>query len=200
MAIEHVDIGAGEIHEPKGIFTANSNEVYVADGLGSGAWGKVAPTVGIERLIDSASTAATQLPAGLGSAMQIEFGPAVGTGANPVMLSAAGAITINESGLYRFKVSVQYGRAGATGASIIFLRALVNGVQAGRSIATKVDNADSLINFSDEAWLFLPATTVITYEIIRDSAGDNSGGLYQTTSSHGWNSSPTASLRVERWT
>ena len=38
MTIEHVDIGAGEIHEPKGITTATVNEVYVADGASSGAW------------------------------------------------------------------------------------------------------------------------------------------------------------------
>ena len=38
MTIEHSDIGAGEIHEPKGVSTASSGEVYVADGAGSGEW------------------------------------------------------------------------------------------------------------------------------------------------------------------
>lgn len=37
MTIEHVDIGAGEIHEPKGIASANAGEIYVADGGGSGS-------------------------------------------------------------------------------------------------------------------------------------------------------------------
>ena len=38
MTIEHVDIGAGEIHEPKGISTASVGETYIADGAGSGVW------------------------------------------------------------------------------------------------------------------------------------------------------------------
>lgn len=38
MTIEHSDIGAGEIHEPKGVSTATIGQTYVADGLGSGSW------------------------------------------------------------------------------------------------------------------------------------------------------------------
>jgi hypothetical protein len=38
MTIQHVDIVDPNIHEPKGVGSANSGEVYVADGLGSGAW------------------------------------------------------------------------------------------------------------------------------------------------------------------
>lgn len=38
MTIEHIDIGAGELHEPKGAATANAGETYVADGFGSGTW------------------------------------------------------------------------------------------------------------------------------------------------------------------
>ena len=37
MAIEHDSIPAGEIHEPKGVTTATSGSVYVANG-GSGDW------------------------------------------------------------------------------------------------------------------------------------------------------------------
>lgn len=38
--IEHSTLSGGEVHEPKGADTALENEVYVADGLGSGAWRK----------------------------------------------------------------------------------------------------------------------------------------------------------------
>lgn len=34
----HKDLTGAELHEPKGIDSATSNEVYVSDGLGSGAW------------------------------------------------------------------------------------------------------------------------------------------------------------------
>lgn len=38
MAIEHDAIADSERHEPKGVSTATNNEVYLADGLGSGVW------------------------------------------------------------------------------------------------------------------------------------------------------------------
>lgn len=38
MAIEHDSIADGERHEPKGIDGASANQVYVANGAGSGAW------------------------------------------------------------------------------------------------------------------------------------------------------------------
>jgi hypothetical protein len=46
MTIQHVDIADPFIHEPKGANAAASKTVYVADGAGSGAWGKV-PTQGM---------------------------------------------------------------------------------------------------------------------------------------------------------
>lgn len=36
--IEHSSLTTGELHEPKNISAANSGEVYVADGAGSGVW------------------------------------------------------------------------------------------------------------------------------------------------------------------
>lgn len=36
--IEHVDIADPQIHEPKGVAAANANEVYIADGAGSGSY------------------------------------------------------------------------------------------------------------------------------------------------------------------
>ncbi len=46
MTIQHVDIADPFIHEPKGVNAAASKTVYVADGAGSGAWGKL-PTQGM---------------------------------------------------------------------------------------------------------------------------------------------------------
>lgn len=38
MTVEHVNITDPYVHEPKGVVAANSGEVYIADGAGSGAW------------------------------------------------------------------------------------------------------------------------------------------------------------------
>jgi len=44
MSIEHVDITDPELHEPKGASTAAVDNVYVANGTGSGTWEKITNT------------------------------------------------------------------------------------------------------------------------------------------------------------
>ena len=51
-------------------------------------------------LVLDAASFNSQAPASLDIPIQVEFGPAQGTVSDPVMLSAAGAITFNEPGLY----------------------------------------------------------------------------------------------------
>lgn len=201
--IEHRDIPEEGLHEPKGASTASEGHVYVSNGAGSGEWKipNADPTSNvIERLLDGISAAASQEPVGLDTPLQMEFGAAQGTISDPVMLSAAGALTINEAGTYRIKISLAYGRTGGAGVSELYFRALVNGTQAGQSIHAKVGSSDVFIPYTDEAWLTLPAGTVITYEMIRDSSGTDSGGIFAGVPiTAGWNDNPCAALRVERF-
>jgi hypothetical protein len=203
MTIEHKDIPEAGLHEPKGASLATSGQVYVADGAGSGEWTNAlanAANIKIERLLDGLSVASSQLPTGLDAPMQIEFGPAVNTISDPVMLDATGMVTINETGTYRIKLSLIYGRTGSTGTSKLYLRVLVNGNQAGQSIQTRITSSDIMVPFSDEAWIYLEAGTTLTYEVLRDSTGNDSGGLYMGDPVlAGWNNSPSAAIRIERW-
>ena len=50
--IEHSVLTSSDLHEPKGVASASSNEVYVADGTGSGAW-LTAYTAGTEDFQDT---------------------------------------------------------------------------------------------------------------------------------------------------
>lgn len=42
--IQHKDIPNAQLHEPKGVSAASVDQLYVADGLGSGTWQKLDPT------------------------------------------------------------------------------------------------------------------------------------------------------------
>ncbi len=46
-----------ELHEPKGVASAQAGEVYLSDGVGSGSW--VVPPYTVSGVIDDVSTAAT---------------------------------------------------------------------------------------------------------------------------------------------
>lgn len=164
------------------------------------------PTTGIaiERLLNATSLAVNQFPTGLGpsNAIQIEFGVAQFGPTDPVQIDVNGSITFNEGGLYRVKIAAQIGRSGAAGVSEVLLRALINGVQAGRTVAAKLENANSLTPYTDEAWLNIPAGVVVTYEMMRDESGNDSGGLVGvdvTVEPGSWNQDVCAELRIERW-
>ena len=200
---EHKNITDPNNHEPKGASVATIGTVYTSDGAGSGAWSAIPLDLSgmvIERLVDGFSTATSQEPTGLDAALQIEFG--AGETSTPVTLDANGKVTINVTGTYRVKLGFAVGRAGSSGVASLYVRSLIDGVQAGQSVHWTIGSAESYIPFTDEAWLTLTAGTEITYEIIKDSgnSGVDAGGLFQSDPvAAGWASNPSASIRVERF-
>lgn len=165
------------------------------------------PTTGIniERIFDADSDASPQEPTGKGTALslKIKFGPAKGTVFDPLMIDVDGKTTVNKSGLYRFKVALQYGRTGASGISLLLFGVMIQGVQAGKTVISKLNNPNEDKFFENDTWIFLSAGTELTFELMRDEVGDNSGGLFgfSPTAEGGneWNVAPSASLRAERW-
>lgn len=164
------------------------------------------PTSGIkiERLLDGLSAATSQQPTGTGVAnsIKIEFGPDVGTGDDPVNLLSNGTVSLNEAGTYRIKIALQFGRTGGAGTSHIFFRVRVNGVQAGRSIASFISNSEEEQYFENDTWLTVPAGVQLEFDIMRDESGNDSGGLFKispTVEAGSWNDAPSAAIRVERW-
>jgi len=149
-------------------------------------------------LLVATSVATTQEPSVTDTALQIEFGPLQTT--TDIDISAAGAITFKTAGKYIISPFFQYGRAGASGTSILLNRYLRNGVQEGNSLAAKVDNAEVLVPWSSSIQFTAVINDVLTIELIRDSAGSNSGGLFALTSTAGWNTAPCASIQIYKAT
>ena len=145
-----------------------------------------------EEIIRGFSTAAAQQPSALGAAIQVEFGAAQSTPA--LSLSAAGTVTCNFSGTYAFRFKLQFGRTGATGISYLMTRILKNGVQFGVTQSTRLSSSDSIIPTDSRVLIELIAGDTVSMQLIRDSLGANSGGLFQQSSSHGWGAAPSALL------
>jgi len=146
-------------------------------------------------LLDAASTASSQQPTGLDTPLQVEFGPLQTT--TDIDISAAGAITFKTAGKYIISPFFQYGRTGATGTSVLLNRYLVNGVQSGNTLSAKIDNASILVPWSSSIQFTASANDVLTIEIMRDSAGNDSGGLFAITPTVGtWNIAPSAAIQI----
>lgn len=203
MSIQHAIITDPYLHEPKGVASAAVGTVYTANGVGGGAW-SLPPISGIAieaaSLLDSANVAAAQGPGALDATYQVVFGAAVGTGADPVMIDAAGNITFNEAGSYVLRVEFQFGRIAGAGLSILHFRAKVNGTPTSRIYTTVVDNAN--VTHVQPITLFynLSVADVLVFEMVRDPAGNNSGSLISgTITATGWLSpSPNARIVIQR--
>lgn len=203
---ENTTYKTSELLDENGVAFPSLNDLYafLNENLGKSSGGSTSGTT-IERLINGNSTATDQQPTGLGEAgaIQIEFGAAQNTVSDPVQLLADGSLVFNEGGMYRLKISIIFGRLGGSGESELRFRALVNGVQAGQSVGVEIDTQKIEIPYFDEAWLEVPSGAIITYEAMRDSSGDDSGGLFQpiitSATAPNWNDATCAAIRVERF-
>ena len=147
-----------------------------------------------------ASSTATQTPSGSGVPLQVEFGPAQGTGSDPVQIDASGNITFNQAGTYRVTVIVTPARDTSSGVALLLLRALINASQIGNAIGIEMDDDDTTLALQFSIELNgIVATDVLTFEFARDEDGNDSGelrGITPTGALSGWGATPSATIRI----
>lgn len=147
------------------------------------------------RSILSTASTATQEPAGLGliNAIIVNFGTTEIV-TDEVTYNIDGTLTFHEAGQYILKYTAHYGRSGSVGTSILAFRMLKNDNQIGNILVAKIDSADSLSPWEGDTILDVASNDVFKAQLIRDSAGNNSGGLFSTSTDLG--ASPSCSLTV----
>ena len=152
----------------------------------------------IAETVLTAGSIVDQEPTGLGVALQIEFGAAQTT--TEFDLNAAGDIECLVADEYQFRAKFTVGRDGASGESQIYVRGLVNGTQLGDSSHVIVDDSRIEVPFDKEFTVSLSVGDIVTFELIRDTDGDDSGGLTAGNPDVvGWNPSPSARVLVTRF-
>jgi len=142
-----------------------------------------------------------QIPTGLDSTTQVTFGAAQGTVSDPVMIDAAGLVTINEDiDSLALRTLVSFGRTGGASVSELFFRSVINGVVYSTPLGVKIDSANitQIVFVSND--LALPAGTTISIEFVRDPSGHNSGQLIALTpTAAGWNdTAASANIVISR--
>lgn len=142
-----------------------------------------------------------QLPTALNTPIQVTFGAAQGSAANPVMINAAGLVTFNAAGNYAVRIKLQCGRVAVVGSATINARILLNGTQVGVPAATRMDSSATIIPTESRVIVNVAATNTFAVQVMRDSAdtGINAGGLYAVTSGvAAWGVSPSALIVISR--
>ena len=138
-----------------------------------------------------------QDPTGLGVALQLTLGAAQTT--TEFDVDALGNVTCLVADEYQIGIKISTGRTGAGGISQIYARLLLNGVQAGNSTHTIVDNDRIEIPATYDVTTNLAVNDVLTFEIIRDTDGTDEGGIRAGIPDVvGWNSSPSIAVVMTR--
>ncbi len=146
-----------------------------------------------------AASTVIQAPTAVDTPLQLTFGGAQGSIANPVMINAAGLVTFNTAGNYAVRIKLQNGRTGASGTSILLSRILLNGTQIGSPAAAKITQAESIFATDSRVVVNVTAGQTFSVQIMRDSAGTNFGGVYpQAATVTAWGTAPSALLVVSR--
>lgn len=157
---------------------------------------KLAGLGNFQLVLSGASTAASQQPSVTDTPITIEFGPLQTE--TDVDISATGVLTFNTSGCYRITFVIHYGRTGAGGVSILFIRGRLNGSQYGMSEAVHIDNAEIVIPSAVTFDIDVVATDTFDVQLYRDSDGNNSGGIFKTVSTLGWDDAPCGFIAVRK--
>lgn len=203
--MEHVNIPDSQRHEVKGASTAALNTVLHSDGDGTTTFKFVdysnianVPVIDGYDFVLSSFSGANQQPASVDTPLQVTFGSAQTT--TDVNLASNGTVTFNTAGNYIVTFFLRFGRTGGAGTSVILNRILLNGLQGLNTNTCSFDNTSITIPFSATLGFNVTPGTTLAMEIMRDSSGNNSGGLLATTPIlSGWNISPSATIIVSKF-
>lgn len=146
-----------------------------------------------------ATSTTTQQPSTTNTPIVLSFGVAQKAVTDPVMINSSGLVTFNQAGSYAIRVSLRFGRTGGVGTSIMAARIRINGAQAGFVDAIKLESAEVYIPYESRSPGVMNAGDTLDVQIIRDSAGHNSGGVFtQAVTAAGWGPSPSCAIVVSR--
>lgn len=147
----------------------------------------------------NATSFSAQAPSAVDTPIQVEFGAAQGTAADPLQIDNLGTVFVNADGTYLITALFSYERAGASGEAIGFFRVLINDSAAGfNPVAVSEDDNESTTPLQFNLELQLNAGDTVKAEFYRDSAGVNEGSLVGRTSAIGWGQSASANVRITK--
>lgn len=177
--VEHNEIQDPEIHEPKGVSSASSGEVYVADGLGSGDWTDYStwtgyPAYGGMVLNDAASVSVTTI----GTTAQKLVVFTANTASSGVVPdhSTDDDITVPVTGVYQVFFGITFGTAAVGDAGEYQFKLRVNGSEpsAPSNLGFRKDlsGTDDITNCCFQGLVSLTANDILTVWVESDEAGD----------------------------
>lgn len=176
MALEHATLTGSQLHEPKGVETATSGQIYVADGLGSGDWNYPGGYLYGELYIGAGSTGLT-----LNSVADtyVIYNPTAEwttNGYNGVTLNATnGTITATTAGTYKVDFWTTFTTASlASGTKYKFKYAVNGTTDTNRTLVVQKNTAGvDVLTCSASGIVTLAANDVLSVYVAGDATSAN---------------------------
>lgn len=196
---EHVDIQDPQIHEPKGVLSAGADEVYVADGLGSGVW-KQTPTgidvanTGDVFVSDGVGGGAWQSPA---ASVSLNYGGMYSISTDAIAIATIGVtpkkligfshntpangispdhtadeITIVTAGDYLIPLGMTFSTAAVGDAGLYKFHVRVNGVQSVIGFHRQMSGTSDTGAAGTQGILTLAASDLVSVWVESDDGGN----------------------------
>jgi len=172
--IQHSALTEPNLHEPKGVSTASSGKVYVANGSGSGAWQLIAGHAYGDLYITGSSTSQT-LAAASALAKLNPTGAWTVNGYQNITPSAAnGQFTIVQAGIYQLDFWVVFETAAIASGSAYNFHYAVNSVASTRKVYTKkTSGAVDTLHVSANGYVTLAANDVLSMYVGGDGTSSS---------------------------
>lgn len=198
MAIQHASIADADRHENKHAAGATNGHVLKANGDATTSF--VAPNtlanVSISSTVESASIT-NQGPTGTDAPYQVTWGD--GSSNSDANIASNGLVTITTAGLYMVTAHLNLGRTGVTGVATLVARLSVNGVPIETPKGVRIDTSANIATVTFAFLRRFNAADILKAEVIRDSAGNNDGGLITIDPVlAGWDNVPSAYIRLQK--
>lgn len=172
--VQHSALTDPNIHEPKGVSSASSGQVYVANGSGSGSWMYTSGHAYGEIYISGSSTSQT-LAASSALAKLNPTGAWTGNGyANITPSASNGQFTIVQAGKYQTNFWMTFETAAIASGSAYNIHYAINGTPSSRKVYIKktTNNVETLV-ISATGLVTLAASDVLSIYVGGD--GTSSG-------------------------
>lgn len=189
----HKNLTGTELHEPKGVDAASTDEVYIADGVGSGAWAAMAAAkvpitdtgtyytgVNVETALQEIGlikstygelyiNANTTAETATGSAYDTwTTGWSSGVANNINQNTGNGSLQVTAAGLYYFNAMLSFYQDAASAATWLFAAAN-NGTAVSKTIVSRTNSSTNIGSVSMTGLLSLSANDIITLQYNRTS-------------------------------
>lgn len=198
MATQHRLIPDAERHEPKGASTAIAGHVMTSIGGGETSFVSPLTLANIELVSTISNLNSSNInPSSTDTPIIAGFSSTVSN--SDISMDSSGLITINTSGMYSFSFNLNFGRSNNTGTAITLARLLINDVQYGFSQGVVQATTSNNRPVRIDMLLKLNASDQLKVQVMRDSAGQNDGGLIaQAVTNVDWGDVPSYFVRASR--